>query len=84
MTKINYEFIQKIFNRKIELKKKEDKIKLSKYTDYIPMYDIYSDNIYPISNLNIYYRLVDCHYRFVTSEVKKWIQNKLAKEKNKY
>lgn len=83
MTKINYEFIQKIFNRKMELKKQEDKIKLSKYTDYIPMYDIYSDNIYPISNLNIYYRLVDCHYRFITSEVKKWIENKLGKEKDK-
>ncbi len=81
MTKINYEFIQKIFNRKIELKKKEDKIKLSKYSEYIPMYDIYSDNIYPISNLNIHYRLFECHYRFVTSEVKKWIENKLKKIK---
>lgn len=83
MTKINYEFIQKIFNRKIELKKQDDKIKLSKYSDYIPMYDIYSDNIYPISNLNIYYRLVDCHYRFITSEVKQWIENKLKKATNK-
>ena len=51
MTKINYEFIQKIFNRKIELKKNDDKIKLSKYSEYIPMYDIYSDNIYPIQNI---------------------------------
>ena len=42
MTKINYEFIQKIFNRKISLKKEKDKIKLSKYNEYIPMYDIYS------------------------------------------
>ena len=54
MTKINYEFIQKIFNRKIELKKNQDKIKLSKYSEYIPMYDIYSDNIYPIQNINIH------------------------------
>ena len=79
MTKINYEFIQKIFNRKIELKKNEDKIKLSKYSEYIPMYDIYSDNIYPIQNINIHYRLVDCHYRFITSEVKQWILNKMEK-----
>lgn len=82
MTKINYEFIQKIFNRKIELKKEKDKITLSKYSDYIPMYDIYSDSIYPISNLNVYYRLIDCHYRFITSEVKQWIENKLKKESN--
>ncbi len=83
MTKINYEFIQKIFNRKIELKKNEDKIKLSKYSEYIPMYDIYSDNIYPIQNINIHYRLVDCHYRFITSEVKQWIFNKMEKTDDK-
>ena len=83
MTKINYEFIQKIFNRKIELKKNEDKIKLSKYSEYIPMYDIYSDNIYPIQNINIHYRLVDCHYRFITSEVKQWILNKMDKTNDK-
>lgn len=82
MTKINYEFIQKIFNRKMELKKNEDRIKLSKYSEYIPMYDIYSDSIYPISKLNVHYRLVDCHYRFITSEVKKWIENKLSKTKD--
>lgn len=82
MTKINYEFIQKIFNRKIELKKDKDKELLSKYTEYIPMYDIYSDNIYPISSLNLHYRLTDCHYRFITSEVKKWIENKLEKTKD--
>jgi hypothetical protein len=77
MTKINYEFIQKIFNKEIKLKKKEDKIKLSNYSEYIPMYDIYSDNIYPIKNINLHYRLIDCHYRFITSEVKQWIKNKL-------
>lgn len=83
MTKINYELIQKIFNRKIELKKNDDKIKLSKYSEYIPMYDIYSDNIYPIQNINIHYRLVDCHYRFITSEVKQWILNKMEKTNDK-
>ncbi len=72
--------IQKIFNREIELKKKKDKIALSNYSEYIPMYDIYSDMIYPINSLKIYYRLVTCHYRFITDEVKKWIENKMNKE----
>ncbi len=77
--KINNEFIQKIFNRNIEVKKKTDKILLSQYTEYIPMYDIYSDNIYPINATKLYYRLVDCHYRFITDEIKQWIENKMNK-----
>jgi hypothetical protein len=85
--KINNEFIQKIFNRKIEVKKKSDKIQLSQYSELIPMYDIYSDNIYPINATKLYYRLVDCHYRFITDEVKQWIENKMNKNdsnKEKY
>ena len=81
--KINLDFIKKLFNGELELTKDEDKIKLSKYTEHIPMYDIYSDNIYPISNVKLHYRLKDCHYRFVTSEVKQWIQNKLNKSDDK-
>ena len=76
---INYTLILKIFNRKIIIKKNSDKIKLSQYTGYIPMYDIYSDSIYPISCDNLSYRLLKCHYRFITKEVKQWIQNKLDK-----
>ncbi len=71
--------IQKIFNRKIELKNSKDKIALSLYSDYIPMYDIFSDNIYPINSMKLYYRLVNCHYRFITDEVKQWIINKKNK-----
>ncbi len=68
--KIDFEMIQKIFNRKIELNKQKDKIALSQYNEYIPMYDIFSDNIYPINSMKLYYRLVSCHYRFITNEVK--------------
>ena len=39
--KINEKFIDDIFNYKIKLKNKADKIKLSLYTDIIPMYNIY-------------------------------------------
>ncbi len=77
--KIDFEMIQKIFNRKIELKNQKDKIALSQYSDYIPMYDIFSDNIYPINSMKLYYRLVNCHYRFITDEIKQWIINKRDK-----
>lgn len=77
--KIDFEMIQKIFNRKIELKNDKDKIALSQYSDYIPMYDIFSDNIYPINSMKLYYRLVNCHYRFITDEIKQWIINKKSK-----
>ena len=80
--KINYELIKKIFNRKIELVNKTDKIALSQYSEYIPMYDIYSDNIYPINSLKLYYRLVNCHYRFINDEVRQWIENKMNKSEN--
>ncbi len=71
--------IQKIFNRKLEIKNKKDKIALSQYSEFIPMYDIFSDDIYPINSSKLYYRLIDCHYRFITDEVKKWIENKRDK-----
>lgn len=81
--KINLDFIQKLFRGEIILKKNEDKIKLSKYSEHIPMYDIYSDYIYPINNLKLHYRLKKCHYRFITSEVKDWIKNKMSKTTDK-
>ena len=46
--KIDSEFVKKIFNLEIKIKNHEDKIKLSKYEELIPMYDIYSQKIYPI------------------------------------
>jgi hypothetical protein len=80
---INYNFIQKIFTRKKTIKSKKEKEELSKYTDYIPMYDIYSDTVYPIASENLNYRLLKCHYRFINDEVRQWIQNKLDKTDDK-
>ena len=77
--KINKKIIDKIFDGKILLKNKTDKIKLSEYSEYIPMYDIFSDSIYMIHNINIYYRLINCHYRFINDEVKQWLINKMKK-----
>jgi|SaaInlStandDraft_2_1057019.scaffolds.fasta_scaffold13156_2 hypothetical protein len=79
--KINLELIKKIFNEKVKIIKKEDKKKISRYEEYIPMYDIYSEKIYPINNKNLYQRLVNCHYRFINLEVKNWIENKFKKTK---
>jgi hypothetical protein len=73
--KIDSNFINQIFNLEIRLRKKEDKLKLSQYEEQIPMYDIYSQRIYPINRHNIHYRLIESHYRFVNSEVLLWIGN---------
>lgn len=83
--KINEKLIDKIYNydpkKRIKLKNKNDIIKLSEYQEIIPMYDIYSEKIYPINKENIYYRLIYCHYRFINEEVKNWIQNQFKKDK---
>ena len=71
--KINENFIKNIFNYKIKLKNNTDKKKLSLYFDIIPMYDIYTQKIYPIKKENTYFRLTESHYRFINNEVKKWI-----------
>ena len=68
--KINKKFIEKLFDNKIKLIKKIDKIKLSEYNEFIPMYDIYSEKIYPIENTDLHFRLKDCHFRFINDEVK--------------
>jgi hypothetical protein len=44
--KLNKEFINKIFNNEKSIKSKNDKIKLSKYEELIPLYDIYSEKKY--------------------------------------
>lgn len=80
--KINHDFIKKIFNLKLKLKNKSDKIKLSNYEEFIPMYDIYSQTIYPINKLNLHYRLIESHYRFINSEIYLWLQKLYNKNKD--
>jgi len=78
---INEKLIIDIFNLKIKIKGK-DKIKLSKYQDFIPMYDIYSQEIYPIMKKNIHYRLIDSDYRFINTEIYDWLTNLYNKYKD--
>jgi hypothetical protein len=80
---IDEKFIDKIFNLKIILTNTKDKIKLSKYTEQIPMYDIYSSSIYPVNKKNLHHRLIESSYRFINNEIKEWIQNQYKKNKDK-
>ena len=79
--KIDEKMIDDIFNLKIKIKEK-DKIKLSKYQELIPMYDIYSKQIYPIKKENIHHRLIESHYRFINEEIYDWIKNLYEKNKS--
>ena len=82
--KITHDIINKIFNKKLKLKKKEDIVSLSKYEKYIPMFDIYSMKIYPILNTNVHFRMIDCHYRFINMETFDWMKNIVKKKKDNY
>ena len=82
--KIDFDFIEKIFNLNITLINKKDKIKLSKYEDFIPMYDIYSQTINPINKIDIHYKLLECHYRFINIEIHNWIKDLYNKYKYKH
>ena len=75
---INEKLILDIFNLKIKVK---DKDKISEYQDLIPMYDIYSQEIYPISKQNIHHRLIESDYRFINNEIYDWLKNLYKKNK---
>jgi hypothetical protein len=81
--KINEKIINDIFNQKVKLKNKKDKEDLSKYEDIIPMYDIYTQKIYPIRKENLYFRLMQTNYRFLNEELVKWIKNNYDKYKSR-
>jgi hypothetical protein len=78
---INEKIIKDIFSLKKKVSGK-DKIDLSKYQEYIPMYDIYSQQIYPINKKNLHHRLIESHYRFITEEIRDWIQHRYIEYKN--
>ena len=76
---------EKIIKDIFSLKKKvsgKDKIELSKYQEYIPMYDIYSQQIYPINKKNLHHRLIESHYRFINDEIRDWIKHRYEEYKN--
>lgn len=48
---------------------KNNKINLSKIEDSIPLYDIYTDNIYLIGKYNVYDRVMHQNYRFPSDDI---------------
>ena len=79
--KINDDFIKKIFNLKLELKNKDDKIKLSNYQNLIPMFDIYTEKVYPIKKKKLYKFLMEKHYRLIDENIYQWISDLYKKYK---
>jgi len=80
--KIDDNFIDKIFNLEIKIIKEKDKIKLSKYDNKIPMYDIRSERVYAINKKNLYNNLILLNYRFINEEIYHWQLNLFKKYKN--
>jgi hypothetical protein len=56
---------------------------LSSYDSYIPLYDIFTSNIYIISKRNVYKRVVDHNYRFPDKLIMKNIIDKMNHSKQK-
>ncbi|ADO67529.1 hypothetical protein crov495 [Cafeteria roenbergensis virus] len=77
--KINPLLINNIFKLNIKILNKKDKIKLSKYQEIIPLYDIYSHLVYPINFNQIEDYILNKHYRFITVPQKQIFKNYLVK-----
>lgn len=56
--------LRKEFDPDIEQKIKMIRMKLSKQSEKIPLYDFYSDNIYIVTKENVYERVTKSNYRF--------------------
>jgi hypothetical protein len=68
---------------------KEVKIKIAKITKYIPLFDIYTKNLYIINPENIYFRIMEYNYRLPDKFIVKNIQDTIndytkKKIKNKF
>lgn len=79
--KINKELLDKIYNLEVNIISIEGKHKLSLYEEYIPMYDIRSQRIYPIYKKNLYNSLNILDFRFINDEIYDWLHNKYNKYK---
>ena len=56
---------------------KEIKIKISQITTHIPLFDIYTQNLYIINSENIYFRIMEYDYRLPDESIVKYIQNSI-------
>jgi hypothetical protein len=68
---------------------KEVKIHIAKITKYIPLFDIYTKNLYIINPENVYFRIMEYNYRLPDESIVKYIQDTIneytkKKKKNKF
>jgi hypothetical protein len=70
--------LEKILSGEKKISKKEKDL-IIKFDDYIPMYDIYSNNIYLIGKNDLYNKMMYKHYRFIDPRLYKWLNNKFQK-----
>ena len=76
--KINdYELIKQYFDKYGRTNSiKKIKRQISRIDNKIPLYDVYSENIYLIGKDNVYDRVMKQYYRFPTEEVYDQLKNK--------
>jgi len=55
---------------------------ISKITLKVPLYDVYSRNLYLIVRENVYFRVIHQHYRFPDNQLLTYFDNKKEKMKN--
>jgi len=82
--KINEKLLQSISNGKIVIKNEEDKIKLSEYKDYIPMFDIYTFKIFYVAKEELFIKLNKNYYIFLDELFKKDLYYLIKRYYEKY
>ncbi|VVU94396.1 hypothetical protein CPAV1605_118 [seawater metagenome] len=81
---MNLTKLEKVLKNQIKLSKNE-KSSLINFIDYIPMYDIYSNQLHLVNKSQLYDKMIHSHYRFVDKQLFDWLNNKykkLFKKKN--
>lgn len=83
--------MKKLYKGKVSLPKnlsnkelQELKINLSKIDNYIPLYDIFSDNLYIFKKKYVYDNVFKKYFRFPTIKFINQIKNKLAEQEKIY
>lgn len=66
---IDYKYIKEIFKLKKILKNDKDKIELSKYTEYIPLFNIYTFKIIPVKSTDVKEKTNEGYFQIITKEL---------------
>ena len=76
--------IEKLYYNTVKILKPKDKVIISEYEGKIPLYDIYTSNLYLIFPENLFQRITYNHYRFPNDKLLKELEKDVEKiEKNK-